>query len=46
MYISVLMGIPGAGKSTFAEKYAKYLTEQQRDIGALHVSYDKLIPLG
>jgi len=43
--ILVLMGIPGAGKSTFAEKYAKYLTEQQRDIGAVHVSYDKLIPL-
>lgn len=46
LFISVLMGIPGAGKSTFVNKYIKYLEEQHKDIGAVHVCYDQLIPLG
>jgi len=43
--ILVLMGIPGAGKSTFVDRYIKYLEEQHKDIGAVHVCYDQLIPL-
>ena len=41
--IVVLVGIPGSGKSTFCDKYSKFLAD--KNCKCIYVCYDELIPL-
>ena len=41
-----MIGLPGAGKTSFVKEYKKYLQEKGGSTKLIHVSYDHLIPLG
>ena len=43
----VLIGLPGAGKTTFCNHLKAFMTEKENmsDFGFLHVCYDQLIPI-
>eukprot|EP00088_Acartia_fossae_P043776 TRINITY_DN4624_c0_g1_i2.p1 TRINITY_DN4624_c0_g1~~TRINITY_DN4624_c0_g1_i2.p1 ORF type:complete len:335 (-),score=60.79 TRINITY_DN4624_c0_g1_i2:53-1027(-) len=44
--ILVLIGIPGAGKTSFVNAYRQYLDENpQQNLSITHVCYDQLVPL-
>ncbi len=39
----LLCGLPGAGKTTFAKKFAEHLKRQENSCSVVHVCYDDLI---
>jgi len=47
MCLVVLIGLPGAGKTTFCNHLQTFLTEKENvlDFGFVHVWYDQLIPI-
>lgn len=43
--ILVLIGLPGAGKTSFVNQYKQYLQDKGINTKLIHVCYDQLIPL-
>jgi len=43
--ILVLIGLPGAGKTSFVKEFKQYLQDKGGNTKLIHVSYDQLIPL-
>ncbi|XP_058462694.1 L-seryl-tRNA(Sec) kinase [Malaya genurostris] len=44
--INVLIGLPGAGKTTFCQNFRNYLQQKQSSITVVHVCFDDFIKLG
>lgn len=43
--LTVLVGIPGAGKTTFCQKFSAYLVEKSSAVGLIPICFDKFIKL-